>query len=259
MKTTLPMDVKQTHPSEAWLLRRYQRHGDTAARDELVRRLMPLVRSVALRYSRRGRGDDLEQVAALGLVKAIDRYDPTFGTSLRNYAMPTMSGEIRRYLRDHTWMVRPPRRLQEGALAVTAAIDRLATSSGRAPTPQQVADDLGCDVQEVLDAMLAGQAYSGMSLDAPANGNDERGIAETLGEDDERLARVEQRVALRSLRNLLDDRDRHVFHLRFVEERTQDEIASVIGISQMQVSRLLRRCIARLSERVAPPEASEAA
>jgi RNA polymerase sigma-B factor len=252
---TGPIASRRSHPSEAWLLRRYQRDGDLAARDELVRRLMPLVRSVAQSYGHRGRGDDLEQVAALGLVKAIDRYDPTFGASLRSYAMPTMSGEVRRYLRDHTWTVRPPRRLQERVLAVTRATDRLSTATGRPPTPEQVADEVCCDVEEVREAMQAGQAYSGLSLDVPPGGEDERGLADTLGEDDERLGRVEELLTLRSLRGLLDDRDRRVLHLRFVEDRTQVEIARAIGISQMQVSRLLRRSLGRLAQRVAAPEA----
>jgi RNA polymerase sigma-B factor len=247
-----PQSVRPTRtasrPSEAWLLRRYQRHGDTAARDELVQRMMPLVRTIARGYGDRVRREDLEQVAALGLVKAIERYDPAFGGSLRQYAVPTMSGEVRRYLRDHSWMVRPPRKLQERVLAVTKATRRLTAATGRPPTPQQIAAEIDCDAEQVLEAMQAAQAYSGKSLDAPTSGDDERGLADTLGGEDERLARVEHAVTLRSLRDVLDEEERRLLHLRFVEDRTQVEIAGVIGVSQMQVSRLLRRSLGRLAQ-----------
>jgi RNA polymerase sigma-B factor len=257
--TQAPQTLRTTRagsrPSEAWLLRRYRRHGDAAARDELVRRLMPLVRGIARSYGDRGRHDDLEQVAALGLVKAINRYDPTLGHSLRSYAVPTMTGEVRRYLRDHSWMVRPPRKLQERVLAVTSATRRLTAATGRPPTPQQIAAELGCDAEQIHEAMQAAQAYAGLSLDAPASGDDddERGLADTLGAEDERLSRVEHAVTLRSLREVLDEQERRLLHLRFVEDRTQVEIAGVIGVSQMQVSRLLRRSLGRLAETVTQP------
>src|SRR4051794_23840908 len=121
-------------PSEGWLLERYRRHGDAAAREELVRRMLPLVRRVATAYGARGHGDDLEQVASLGLFKAIERYDPSFGVPLRTYAIPTMFGEVRRYLRDHAWAVRVPRPLQERVLEATKAVERLSAREGRSPT-----------------------------------------------------------------------------------------------------------------------------
>jgi RNA polymerase sigma-B factor len=240
-------------PSEAWLLERYHRHRDPAAREELVRRMMPLVRRVATSYGTRGHGDDLEQVAALGLVKAIDRYDPEFGVPLRTYAIPTMYGEVRRYLRDHAWAVRVPRPLQERVLEVTKAVERLSTSTGRSPTPQEVADDVGCDLEHALEALQAGTAYSAVSLDAPSGSGDDsdRTVADTVGYDDTRIGRAEQVATLRSLRDVLDDRDRRVLYLRFVEDMTQTEIAKQIGVSQMQVSRLIRRALQRLSDRAA--------
>ena len=238
-------------PSEAWLLARYQRDGDAAAREELVRRMMPLVRRVATSYGARGHGDDLEQVAALGLFKAIERYDPSFGVPLRTYAIPTMFGEVRRYLRDHAWAVRVPRPLQERVLEATKAIERLSARYGRSPTPDQVAAEMGCDLESALEALQAGSAYTAASLDAPGGAPDdgERTLSETLGADDERLERAEEIAALRALRDVLDERDRRVLYLRFVEDLTQTEIAKRIGVSQMQVSRLIRRALARLSER----------
>src|SRR5438093_4225146 len=154
-------------PSEAWLLTRYHRRHDATAREELVRRMMPLVRRVATSYGARGHGDDLEQVAALGLFKAIERYDPGFGVPLRTYAIPTMFGEVRRYLRDHAWAVRVPRPLQERVLEATKAVERLSASAGRAPTPGEVAAEMGCELEDALEALQAGSAYSAVSLDAP--------------------------------------------------------------------------------------------
>src|SRR3954451_4938234 len=133
-------------PSETWLLERYKRNGDTGAREELMRRMMPLVHRIATAYGARGHADDLEQVAALGLVKAIDRYDPSFGVPLRTYAIPTMFGEVRRYLRDHAWSVRVPRALQERVLKITKAIERLSARDARALMPAQVAEEIGCDL-----------------------------------------------------------------------------------------------------------------
>ena len=244
-------------PSEAWLLARYQRNGDPVAREELVRRMMPLVRRVATSYGARGHGDDLEQVAAFGLFKAIERYDEAFGVPLRTYAIPTMFGEVRRYLRDHAWAVRVPRPLQERVLEATKAVERLSAREGRSPTPEEVAEEMGCDLEDALEALQAGSAYSSVSLDAPAGALDdggERTLADTVGYEDERIERAEQVAALRSLRGVLDERDRKVLYLRFVEDLTQTEIAKRIGVSQMQVSRLIRRALQRLSERAAGAE-----
>jgi RNA polymerase sigma-B factor len=238
--------------SEQWLLERYRTQGDRSARDELVQRMTPLVRRVAGAYHAHGHEDDLMQVAWLGLVKAIDRYDPSFGTPLRTYAIPTMYGEVRRYLRDHSWAVRVPRPLQERVLIVTKAVDRLTAREGRAPTAQQVADEIGLDLEETLEALQAGSAYAASSLDAPAGRPDDGGdrtVADTIGYDDERLDRAEDVAALHDLRDVLDERDRKVLYLRFVCDRTQTEIAGEIGCSQMQVSRILRRALARLAER----------
>ena len=239
-------------PSEPWLLARYKRCGDVAAREELARRMLPLARKIALAYGARWHRDDLQQVAALGLVKAIDRYDPTYGVSLRSYAIPTMSGEVRRYLRDHGWSMHVPRALKERALAITNATHRLSASSGRLPTADELAAELGCSVEEILEGLEAGDAYTATSLHARAHTDDgdDHTIADFLGMDDHRLDQVEQVVALRSLRNVLDDRDRTVLYLRFVEDLTQTAIAERLGVSQMHVSRIVRQALHRLSERL---------
>jgi RNA polymerase sigma-B factor len=246
-------DRHHHEPSEGWLLDRYQRHQDVAARDELVRRMMPLVRRVATSYGSRGHGDDLEQVAALGLIKAIERYDGAFHVPLRTYAIPTMYGEVRRYLRDHAWAVRVPRPLQERVLAVSKAVERLSAAAGRAPSAQEVAAEVGCELDEALEALQAGSAYNAVSLDSPTTALDdgERTLADSIGYDDERLSHAEDVVALRSLRDVLDDRDRQVLHLRFVEDLTQTEIAKRMGVSQMQISRLIRKALTRLGDRYA--------
>src|SRR3954463_16241434 len=239
-------------PSETWLLERYKRNGDTGAREELMRRMMPLVHRIATAYGARGHADDLEQVAALGLVKAIDRYAPSSGVPLRTYAIPTMFGEGRRYLRDHAWAMRVPRPLQERVLEITKATERLSATHGRSPTPQELAEELDCTIEEVLEGLQAGSAYTAVSLESPMGGGDEpdRTLADTIGYDDDRIDRAEQVAALRSLRGVLDDRDRQVLYLRFVEDLTQTEIARRVGVSQMQVSRLIRRSLSRLQERL---------
>jgi RNA polymerase sigma-B factor len=249
------LEASLTGPSEAWLLDRYKRSGDVAAREELVRRMLPLVHRVATSYGTRGHADDLEQVAALGLTKAIDRYDASFGVPLRTYAIPTMFGEVRRYLRDHAWALRVPRPLQERVLDTTKAVERLTTRHGRSPTPQQVADEMSCTLEEALEALQAGGAYSAASLDAPAAAGDDgdRTLGESIGYEDGRFMRAEELADLRMLRDVLDDRDRRILYLRFVEDRTQTEIAREIGVSQMQVSRLLRRALQRLQAKAGEP------
>jgi RNA polymerase sigma-B factor len=244
------MSPVPTQVSEQWLLDRYRRHHDLAAREELMRRMAPLVRRVATAYNARGHEDDLHQVAWLGLTKAVDRYDPTYGVPLRTYAIPTMYGEVRRYLRDHSWAMRVPRPLQERVLTITKTVDRLAAQHGHSPTPQTIADELNLELEDVLEALQAGTAYTATSLDAPAGHLDdgERTIADTIGYQDQRLDLAEHVADLRPLRHLLDPRDRHVLYLRFVEDKTQTEIAQAIGCSQMQVSRILRKALTRLHQ-----------
>jgi RNA polymerase sigma-B factor len=234
--------------SERWLLRRYREHGDLAAREQLVAALMPLVNSIVGRYHHPRHEDDLRQAASLGLVKAIDRFDPSHGVELRSYAIPTMHGEVRRWLRDNAWSVHMPRPLQERVLAVTSATERLASKHGRAPSPEQIARELDVTLEDVLEALQAGRAYGAKSLDTPL-GEDADGatLAEVIGGDDVRLERAEAIATLSRLRRLLTDEERDVLRLRFVEDLTQTQIAQRVGCSQMQVSRILRRTLDRLS------------
>jgi RNA polymerase sigma-B factor len=234
--------------SERWLLRRYRRHGDLAAREQLVAALMPLVHSIVSRYHHPRHEEDLTQAASLGLVKAIDRFDESHGVELRSYAIPTMHGEVRRWLRDNAWSVHMPRPLQERVLAVTAATERLVSRHGRSPSAEQIAAELDLSLEDVLEALQAGRAYGAKSLDTPL-GDDADGstLAEVIGGDDVRLERAEAIATLSRLRRLVSDEEREVLRLRFVEDQTQTQIAKQVGCSQMQVSRILRRTLDRLS------------
>jgi RNA polymerase sigma-B factor len=231
---------------ESQLFRRSQHDGDLHARCELIERYLPLARSVARRYERRGEQlDDLLQVASLGLVKAIDRFDPERGLSFSSYAVPTMLGELRRYFRDTGWALHVPRGMQERVLKVNAAVERLSGELGRSPSPQQLADELNLPVEEVLDAIAANTAYDTASLDTPFRSGDEQSqtVAETLGETDARFELIEGRASIGPALKALPERERLILHLRFVEELTQSEIGQHIGVSQMHVSRLIRRAL----------------
>jgi len=235
--------------SEEWLLRRYHVVHDMTAREELVRRMLPLARRVALLYGHPQHRDELLQVACLGLTKAIDRWDPRYGRPLRSYAVPTMRGEVRRWLRDHAWALHVPRPLQERVLAATRATDELTRRDGRAPTPAELAAHVGVELEEMLETLEAGRAYGTASIDTPLDGDPERRtLGETLGAPDGRLDDAEEVADLRRLRHLLDDREREVLRMRFMEDLTQMQIAQRVGCSQMQVSRILRRAVGRLRE-----------
>ena len=235
------------------LLRRY-RDGDHHAREELVRRLMPMVHRLARAYPGHEHADDMLQVAMLGLAKAIDRYDPERGVPLRGYAVPTITGEIRRYRRDHCWAVRPPRGLQELILKVTRCVDRLTTETGRSPAPSEVAETLGETEEAVVEALVAGRAYLADSLDAPAFRRDEDAastLGESMGVEEEGYDRTEYAELLASLRDELGADEWRLLHLRFVADWTQEEIGKSLGVSQMTVSRRQRAALQRLHERLA--------
>jgi RNA polymerase sigma-B factor len=239
--------VQEQAPSDEWLLARWRRRGDRAARDTLIERLLPLARRVARSYGHDRYFDDLMQAASLGLFKAVDRYDPRRGTSLTAYAMPMMAGEVRRWLRDHAWAVRPPRGLQERTLTVRRASDDLEQRLGRAPTVPEVADAARLGVGEVVEAQIAGRALSAVSLEAPQH-DDEDGHAlrETLGGPDPDIQRLPERASLAAAMDTLPARDRTILRLRFEEDMTQVAIGKRLGMSQMTVSRALRRLVPRL-------------
>jgi RNA polymerase sigma-B factor len=231
------------------LLRRYHGAGEVAARDELVERFLPLARQLARRYQRGNEPlDDLVQVASIGLVKAVDRFDPDRGTAFSSYAVPTILGELKRYFRDSGWAVHVPRGMQERVMTVNQAISRLSRQLGRSPSAAEIAADIGEEVEIVLEALEAAIAYDAVSLDTPRTSEEEDGdtYADTMGVIDERFELVEYKSAIGPTMRALPPRDRLVLKLRFEEDLTQLEIAQRIGVSQMHVSRLIRRALKRL-------------
>ena len=232
------------------LLTRYHREGDLDARDELVVRFMPLARQLASRYRHAGEPlEDLVQVACVGLIKAVDRYDPERGNGFTRYAVPTMLGELKRHFRDKGWSVHVPRATQELVLKVGEALGALPSKLGRPPTPRDVAAAVGAPVEEVLEAMEAATAYEAVSLDAPRPGSEEESwtLADSLSEEEHGYELVEIGETLRGTLEALPARERLILRLRFEEDLTQAEIAEQVGVSQMHVSRLLRRSLDRLS------------
>jgi RNA polymerase sigma-B factor len=248
MLAVADMKAKRMDDSRA-LFARWQRGRDAAAREALVRRYMPLARGLARRYGRSSEPfEDLLQVASLGLLKALDRYDAERGHAFASFAVPTILGEMRRYFRDSGWAVHVPRGAQERALKVRDAQERLANELGRAPTAGQLAEYLELDFEDVVDSLQAIQAYETLSLDAPRPRADGEPVAygETLGHDDERFELVELDATVTAALGHIAPREREILRMRFVEDLTQTEIAERVGISQMQVSRLLRRSLEQL-------------
>jgi RNA polymerase sigma-B factor len=241
------------------LFLRCHRDHDRRARDELVRRFLPLARKLARRYAgAREPIDDLIQVASLGLVKAVDRFDPTREIAFSSFAVPTIAGELKRYFRDLGWSVHVPRGAQEMALKVEQARQQMASRSGRSPSVNELAQYLEWSVEDVLDALEAGSAHHSVSLDAPTDdGEGEVGsLAQSLGEDDERFETIDDRVTIATASRKLPARERKVLYLRFVEDLTQTQIAELIGVSQMQVSRILRRAVSQLQDLTDAPAPS---
>jgi RNA polymerase sigma-B factor len=215
----------------------------------LVRRYTPLARNLARRYGRSSEPfDDLLQVASLGLLKALDRFDASRGHSFASFAVPTILGEMRRYFRDSGWAVHVPRGAQELALKVRDARERLANERGRAPTVNQLAEYLERDIEDVIDALQTLQAYETVSLDAPRPGTDGESVAyhDVVGGDDERYELVELDATVTAVLGHIAPRERLILRMRFVDDLTQAEIAQRVGVSQMQVSRLLRRSLEQL-------------
>ena len=239
---------------ERRLLMRYREHGDLAARDELTRRLMPLARQLAMRYRRKSEPlEDLVQVANLALVKAIDRFDPKRGTALSTYAVPTILGELRRYFRDAGWSVHVSRPLQERTLRVERLSARLEAQLGRSPSVAELAAEMDLTAEEVLEALEVSTAYQATSLDEHLYEEDDSGstLMDVLGSEDDGFELVDDRSAARSAMRTLDDRPRRIVEMRFIAEMTQSQIGAELGVSQMHISRLLRRALATLRETAA--------
>jgi len=234
----------------------WQRDGDRLAREQLIERYMPLARRLARRYGRSSEPfEDLLQVAFVGLVHAVDRYDADRGRPFATFAVPTILGEMRRYFRDAAWALHVPRATKERALEVRDAVESLRSAQGHSPTVNQLAEYLELELEQVLDAMSAMEAYETCSLDAPRPSEDGTGgsYAETLGNSDERFELIECDVTLRTALTKMPERERSILRMRYAEDMTQAQIARRIGVSQMQVSRLLRRSLERLRLLAGPP------
>ncbi|MFN2609163.1 MAG: RNA polymerase sigma factor SigF [Acidimicrobiales bacterium] len=227
--------------------RDYARTHDPALRDELITAHIGLAEYLARRFTNRGEPlDDLVQVASLGLLKAVDRFDPDRGLEFSTYATPTIVGELKRHFRDKGWAVRVPRRVQELHLRLASVVSTLSQQLGRSPTIGEIAQAASASEEDVLEAIEAGHAYRFTSLDAPSGSDDEGTLASQLGSEDQALVDSEHRVALSPLIARFPHREQMILHLRFFEGLTQSEIAARLGISQMHVSRLLARSLAQL-------------
>jgi RNA polymerase sigma-B factor len=235
-------------PADVALLRRYADTRDAALRERLVRRYLPLARYAANQYARRTEPfDDLVQVACLGLLKAIDRFDPHNGATFASYALPTMLGELRRHFRDRGWAVRPPRTLQERALQVERATGDLTNELGRSPTLGELADRTGLNLEAVLEARAAVAAHTATSLSAPVcDGDEPASLGDLMGAEDPGYERADARATLAVLLRTLSRREREILRLRMQDDLTQSEIGDRVGLSQMHVSRLLRQILDKL-------------
>ena len=229
------------------LLRRYHEANDLTARDELVRKYLPLVRTLAKRYSYTSEPlDDLCQVGAIALCKAIDRYRFGCGASFKAYAVPTIVGELRRHFRDTGWALHIPRSLQERARKLGIALNELSSKLGRSPTIAELAHSTGLSREDVIEGLEVRMAYDAAPLDAGSDDEDDAGWSSRLGAEDDRFEMVELNVVLERTLRALPERERMLLHLRFSEDLSQSEIAQRVGVSQMHVSRLLRRAVERL-------------
>jgi RNA polymerase sigma-B factor len=247
---TITLTREQTATlSDDRLFSAYRHGGDPEARDALVSRFLPFARKLALRYSYTDEPiDDLVQVASLGLLNAIDRFEPGRGTKFTSFAAPTILGELKRHFRDKGWALHVPRDLQERALALSRATERLSHDLGRSPTISELANALGCGMEQVVEASEVAHSYAPASLDAPVSRDPEESasLVELLGRHDDGFELAERREVIAGVWRSLTDLERQVIALRFVDGLTQREIGQRIGYSQMHVSRLLRRSLNRL-------------
>ena len=240
--------------SDKVLLLRYHEVGDLSAREQLIERYMSLVRSLARRYAYRGEQlEDLVQIGAIGLIKAIDRFDVDRGVELTTYATPNIIGEIKRHFRDRGWSVRVPRGLQELNIQLSRLLEELTVTLGRSPTIAELAKAAEVSDEEVLEALQSGRAYSSLSLSVGASQDEDGDLdpLESLGTEEPRYALTEDLAVLAPGFRVLDERERRILHLRFFEGLTQSQIAQQVGISQMHVSRLIRRSLEKIRAEIA--------
>ena len=239
------------------LLRRYHEQGDLAAREQLIEQYMSLVRSLARRYSYRGEQlEDLVQIGAIGLIKAIDRFDLDRGVELTTYATPNIIGEIKRHFRDKGWAIRVPRGLQELNVRLSNLLEELTVQFERSPTIPELAKAAGAEEEEVLEALESGRAYSSLSLSTGSGGDGDEDLdpLESIGSEEHQYEVSEDRAVLAPGFRALDERERKILQLRFFEGLTQSQIAQQVGISQMHVSRLIRRSLEKIRETIAEEE-----
>ncbi|OFW63359.1 MAG: hypothetical protein A2Y74_08915 [Actinobacteria bacterium RBG_13_63_9] len=249
--TQAEYDTRPETLSERQLLLRVRENNDRAARDELIKRYLPLVRSLARRFASRGQPvEDLIQVGSIGLIKAIDRFDLGRGVELSTYATPTIMGEIKRYFRDKGWAVKVPRALQDLNVRLNRVIERLTVDLQRSPTIAELASASGATEEEVVEALESGRAYSSISIFSGGTNEDEESLEllDCLGQEEQAYDVFEQRRVLAPAMERLEPRERLILHLRFFEGMTQTQVAARIGISQMHVSRLIRKSIDNLRE-----------
>jgi RNA polymerase sigma-B factor len=230
------------------LFRRYRRDREPAVRNALVERYMPLARHLARRYPSGGEREDVLQVASLALLKAVDRFDPDRGSAFTSFATPTILGEIKRYFRDYGWSVRVPRELQDLALQIEKVSSALTGQLGRAPTPVELAESLGVELEQVLEALASDTAHRPVALDRPTRDGEDEPQRALAAAEERGFASVEDSVAVDALLDHLPERERLVVKLRFREDLLQREIADLLGVSQMQVSRMLTKSIAALQQ-----------
>jgi RNA polymerase sigma-B factor len=248
-----------TRVDDKILLRRYHEDGDLQAREQLIEQYMSLVRSLARRYSYRGEQlEDLVQIGAIGLIKAIDRFDLERGVELTTYATPNIIGEIKRHFRDKGWSVRVPRGLQELNVQLSRLVEQLTVQLSRSPTIPELAKAAGVEEEEVLEALESGRAYTSLSLSVGGGGGDDDDLdpLESLGTEEHQYEVSEVRAVLAPGFKVLDERERKILQLRFFEGLTQSQIAQQVGISQMHVSRLIRRSLEKIRETIAADEGS---
>jgi RNA polymerase sigma-B factor len=240
------------------LLRAVHDGGDSDARERLIEQNLPLARAMARRYSGRGEPfDDLVQIATIGLIKAIDRYDPAREVPLESYAIPTMVGELKRHFRDRSWAVHVPRRLKELNLVLVGLVADLTTTLERSPSVAELAQAAGVEVEEVLEALESGEARTAVSLSTPVGGETGVELGDTLAAEGDAFERSIDRALLGEGLVHLAPRERVILYLRFFEGRSQSQIAAEVGISQMQVSRLIRQSLARLRDEIEEREDGE--